>query len=501
MSTATPPVSCMEEHPSPEESLELVNDDTPSYPDNWPLPPTPLPSCPGSSKDGEDMEPTPTGAFTPPLQRPTPQLTPPMSSSNNTRPLRSLSNPLAKSNHRKRLSLSFPIATSARNVSSVYTSPNTPTTPTEHDQLSPNDSMAFLTALATQERRVLELREELSKAESELTKLKRQWSIREATKKRHELLQTEIIRGAGIGDAVEGWKGSPIDESEARRRAALAKLTQAGTRGVNGQRHHRTLSLLSPQRTSNPLSFPQPQDLQDADGESVGIPTTLRRSDTLPNPPTRPLSVIETSNAPVGAAPGVKRNSQEVLLRTGKQMAEGFKEGLWAFVEDLKHATVGEGIPNGSNGAPSSRCSSSMEVTSGNVRKKGSKNSLRSMSNSERGKSPDSWQENGPISTSSSSLRWSTASTTLSETSSVSTTHSRSSTPRTSTRYRDHLHIYHLLHLTPILAYICSLLPRPANSNIYTFFHQLGPIFQFHRRRSGRGSASLGNSHISGDTV
>ena len=494
MSTAISQVSCTEKRPPPEESLELVNNDTPSYPDNWPLPPTPLPSCSGSSKDGEDLEPTPTGVFTPPLQRPTAQLTPPMSSSNNTRPLRSLSNPLAKSNHRKRLSLSFPIAPS------VYTSPHTPTTPTEHDQPSPNDSVAFLTALAAQERRVLELREELSKAECELTKLKRQWTIHEATKKRHDLLQTEIIRGAGIGDAVEGWRNSPIDESEAKKRAALAKLTQPSTRGVNGQRHHRTLSLLSPQRASNPHSFPQPRDLQDADGESVNISTTLRRSDTLPNPPTRPLSVTEISNASVSATPGIKRNSQEVLMRTGKQMAEGFKEGLWAFVEDLKHATVGEGIPSGPSGAPTSRCSSSMEVTLSGLRKKGSKNSLRSMSNSERGKSPDSWQENGPISTSS-SLRWSTASTTLSETSSVSTSHSRSSTPRTSTRYRDHLYIYHLLHLTPILAYICSLLPRPANNNIHAFFHQLGPIFQFHRRRSGRGSASLGNSHISGDTV
>ncbi|KAF8425506.1 hypothetical protein EV426DRAFT_521321, partial [Tirmania nivea] len=360
-------------------------------------------------------------------QQPTAQPTPPMSASSTV--LRSSPNASAKSPHRKRLSLSFPIAPSA------YVSPHTPTTPTDYASPSPGDSMAFLTALAAQERRVLELREELGKAEAELTKLKRQWTVREATKKRHELLQTEIIRGV-TGDIAEGIKSPTVEEHEARRRAALAKLTQASTRSVTSQRHHRTLSLLSPQRASYSQ---QSRDQQDY-AEPVRSPTPVRRADTLPTQLTRPLSMTETSSS-VGAAMVLKRNSQDMIMRTGKQMAEGFKEGLWAFVEDLRQATVGEDVPPRPTVAPMSRSNSSLGAPG--ITRQGSKGSLRSVSSGggsrrDREKSPvKSDLESDPLRASHdepSSGRWSTASSALSETSStVSTAHSRSSTPRTST--------------------------------------------------------------------
>ncbi|KAF8420308.1 hypothetical protein BGX38DRAFT_619567 [Terfezia claveryi] len=414
-----------------EKSLELCND-LPRYPDNWPLPPTPF-AISSEGLNEQDAAPrSRSGVFTPPLQgvqpttaRPaTAQPTPPMSAS--SRVLRSSSNASAKSPHRKRLSLSFPIAPS------TYASPHTPTTPTDYVAPSPNGSMAFLTALAAQERRVLELREELAKSETELAKLKRQWSIHEATKQRHELLQTEIILVA-TGDVAEGIKSPTTEEHEARRRAALAKLTQASTRSVTSQRHHRTLSLLSPQRAS----YPQPRDLQ-VNAEPVRGPTPVRRSDTLPTQPTRPLSMTETSSSSVRAALGIKRNSQDMIMQTGKQMAEGFKEGLWAFVEDLRQATVGEDMPPR---PPMSRSNSSLGAPG--VRRQGSKASLRSVSSSGgsrrgREKSPvktdltsDSQQTSHDETPSG---RWSTASSVFSETSSiVSVSHSRSSTPRTST--------------------------------------------------------------------
>ncbi|RPB26986.1 hypothetical protein L211DRAFT_600068 [Terfezia boudieri ATCC MYA-4762] len=416
----------MEELEMSEQSLDLCNN-LPSYPDNWPLPPTPFAISSEGLKEQDAAPRSRSGVFTPPpqgVQPTTAQPTPPMSAS--SRVLRSSSNASAKSPHRKRLSLSFPIAPS------TYASPHTPTTPTDYAAPSPNGSMAFLTALAAQERRVLELREELAKAETELAKLKRQWSIHEATKQRHELLQTEIILGA-TGDVVEGIKSPTIEEHEARRRAALAKLTQASTRSVTSQRHHRTLSLLSPQRAPNP----QPLDLQ-VNAEPVRVPTPVRRSDTLPTQPTRPLSMTETSSSSVRAALGIKRNSQDMIMQTGKQMAEGFKEGLWAFVEDLRQATVGEDMPPR---PPMSRSNSSLGAPG--VRRQGSKASLRSVSSSggsRRGR------EKSPVKTDlvpdpqrtshdeTPSGRWSTASSVFSETSSiVSVSHSRSSTPRTST--------------------------------------------------------------------
>jgi len=38
---------------------------------------------------------------------------------------------------------------------------------------------------------------------------------------------------------------------------------------------------------------------------------------------------------------------KEVLMRTGRQMASDFREGLWTFIEDLRQATVGEEGVNG----------------------------------------------------------------------------------------------------------------------------------------------------------
>jgi len=39
---------------------------------------------------------------------------------------------------------------------------------------------------------------------------------------------------------------------------------------------------------------------------------------------------------------------RDVLIRTGRQMASDFKDGLWTFIEDLRQVTVGEEGVNGS---------------------------------------------------------------------------------------------------------------------------------------------------------
>jgi septal ring factor EnvC (AmiA/AmiB activator) len=58
----------------------------------------------------------------------------------------------------------------------------------------PNDSNGFLVALAGQERRVLELKEELQKAEDELKRLKKQWAHHEAHKKKAEIRHVEQLQ-------------------------------------------------------------------------------------------------------------------------------------------------------------------------------------------------------------------------------------------------------------------------------------------------------------------
>src|SRR3954447_17636338 len=81
-----------------------------------------------------------------------------------------------------RLSLSFPVAASTDSNDSARptpTSSNTssfPPTPAEVSIASPNDPNGFLVSLASQERKVLELKEELQKAEAELETLKRRWA-------------------------------------------------------------------------------------------------------------------------------------------------------------------------------------------------------------------------------------------------------------------------------------------------------------------------------------
>ena len=376
--------------------------------------------------------------------------------------------------HRKRLSLNLPVH------SSTFTFPNTPPSPVDHPE-SLAESTAYLTALAAQERLVLELKEELEKAESELTKLKRQWAIQESTRQRHELLQNEMMRAGTDVEAgeVRGITSPTSEERQSRRRAAMAKLTQMSTRSVTSQRHHRALSLLSPDRLKPP---PNLIDLRDHDADVVDAaakasaapvlvpsPTPLRRADTIPT--RRPVSMIETSS--------LKRQSQDVLLRTGKQMAEGFKEGLWAFVEDLKQATVGD----------DTRPHSPASV----VRRQGSRASLRS-TNSRRERALGNettdltdhheygpWKKPSPIDGVAPSARWST-STTLSEMGQTSLTHSRSSTPRTSTRYK-------------IFGYLLSML-RPAN-----IYHQLGPILHLRSSATRSTASTLGLCHVGLHTV
>ncbi|KAI9769877.1 MAG: hypothetical protein M1839_003574 [Geoglossum umbratile] len=329
---------------------------------------------------------------------------------------------LAGAGHRgKRLSLSFPVqvqpfgATSSRESpsSSASQTPMTPAFPSATDRdaipLPVGDSVGFLVALAAHERRVLELREELGRAEGELERLKRQWALHEATKKRGEVRAVQPLKsmsnnlsGPG-GDGVlskEEIENIELWNVEQKRRRAivtgslanggLKTLASSHRKVISGQRHTRTLSLLSPDRMKYGQPFPQPANLNAElrEGPLEDKPT-LSPSMTLPSakPSVAPKTSSDSSQGN-GDSTARTRNSyhgppREALIRTGRQMAEDFKEGLWTFIEDLRQATVGDEGVN----ATASRTATSpgLSSTPKGAKKKGSKGSLRGNGRSPNG--------------------------------------------------------------------------------------------------------------------
>lgn len=284
----------------------------------------------------------------------------------------------------KRLSLNLPlqpngVSTFMRHTPSSSASA-TPTTTTgsvmsSDTQVSPGGSGSFLTALAAQERRVLELREDLQRAEADLAQLKSQWALHEMTRKRYEIQQVEQLQTFGVlrsdmdGCAEERNEDS-IPSLELDRRKAMGGDTSPTKRKVfSGSRHMRTLSLLSSNAGnyhSQPLTSGGNSSQSATDGDSAGLAS---RSSTVPIllHQTRDTTVNKGSND----RPPVRDPPKDALLRTGKQIAVDFKEGLWTFIEDLRQATVGdEGI--------SATQSRTMSASPAKAHRQPSKMSLRS---------------------------------------------------------------------------------------------------------------------------
>lgn len=245
-----------------------------------------------------------------------------------------------------RLSLSLPIQAADRDF---YNS--TRLTPTSSDpstrqaspatdvvpSLSPNDSGSFLVALAAQERRVLELKEELSRAESELKKLKRRWAVHEASRtvvrSRVETKNAETRTKQPAGSGVKGMNADNEEEIPTRRslefdrrKAILAGVTKDSRRKVISGGHTRALSLLSPVQSSH---HPRPESVSAIDAESKDIV-----SSTLTRETSQESSQVSTSK--------VRHSYQDSATSGVKQIAEDIKSGLWSFMEDLRQATVGD---------------------------------------------------------------------------------------------------------------------------------------------------------------
>lgn len=293
------------------------------------------------------------------------------------------SRPNGAARHSKRLTLNFPInvpiptsdpspspGSMTPVLSSARQSPGLPAgTPGTFEEQDEGNNL--LTAIASQERRVLELREELQNAETQLTTLKKQWTSSERTRKRAEIsyhaepllplkspdqptvdTSSNHRREQSIG-ATDSSAASARLSRDLERRHSLRTATAGSKVSANGRRvfqgsHTRTLSLLS--AASDSAYRKPPADLEQ--GRSDERISRVPRAATLPSVERSAETglLTEDSKADDLFSPWrttVPPPSREALMRTGKQMASDLREGLWTFLEDIRQATVGEEGING----------------------------------------------------------------------------------------------------------------------------------------------------------
>ncbi|KAL8680059.1 MAG: hypothetical protein Q9186_003698 [Xanthomendoza sp. 1 TL-2023] len=181
-------------------------------------------------------------------------------------------------------------------------------------------SSSFLTALATQERRVLELREELQKAEDDLSRLRKQWATYEAIKKRNEFRHREQLQNLGPASRFTYEEDRKrvhertSEDSSGSCSAALDGGPQTAHRASEENAYKDAFTAFK-SRHLKPHPWP---GLAGANLASVTIQYRITINDS-------------TSGQP-----------KEVFLETGKQLVGDLREGLWTFFEDLRQATVGE---------------------------------------------------------------------------------------------------------------------------------------------------------------
>lgn len=195
---------------------------------------------------------------------------------------------------------------------------------------------------------MLELKEELTKAEADLNTLKTHWTHHEANKRRNEVRKVAALQplNTSLANAPPGQYEDDGSNSwaqkEMERRKNLLNNTKTSQRKVfSGSRHLRTLSLLSPDRLQSP-SFPQPLDLHD-DPSSNSRPQLPARASTSSDITRQVVNAGEHDRYDMGGMPTIQR---EQLIRAGTQMAADFKKGLFTFMEDIRQATVGDEAVN-----------------------------------------------------------------------------------------------------------------------------------------------------------
>lgn len=257
------------------------------------------------------------------------------------------------SRHKNRLSLTLPVAlplsdgprlaespailAASAMASSV---PQTPLETTSSVATSPSNANEFIIAIAAQERRVLELKEELAQAETELARLKKQWASEEVYRKRSNSHRGDLFNAqASIDDdaLVASRRSVELD----RRKHILQGQTtpaQARRKVIRGG-HARTLSLLSPVRTDSVFSLNEA-----AQADPIALPSVEQRTAQLTHPTLAKRSTWQPRSQPPSVASVVGVPS----------IVEDFKLGFRAFVEDIRQITVGDEPVTGQSQRPMS---------------------------------------------------------------------------------------------------------------------------------------------------
>ncbi|KAK4565810.1 hypothetical protein LTR86_003659 [Recurvomyces mirabilis] len=264
----------------------------------------------------------------------------------------------------------------------------------------------FLTAIAAQERRVLELKEELHRAEAHLNKLKLSWTQHEANKKRNDarrLTQLQPLQTSPTGADIEEDADGPgmLMQQEMERRKALINGGRSSNRTVfAGSRHARTLSLLSPGREEvrspvgrmGPPPPPRKESLAGVRRPSLDSIASAKRPALLARTSTTPDLTTEISRS---AKPSIdlsdsleKSIDHEALLQTGKKMATDFRDGLWTFLEDLRQATVGDEATQHQSVVPGASPTLRRHASTRTVQSRSSKTRLRPASKDRGTKTP-----------------------------------------------------------------------------------------------------------------
>ncbi len=295
--------------------------------------------------------------------------------------------PRRNTRHTKGLSLNFPILLPPQQL--FPTSSPTTASPTTALIASPRrkagsgpsaqhpaqsacrTSNDFLTSVATQERKVLELREELTKADVELTALKKQWATYEADKKQDEVRQ--FRRMAVPPDELPNptATASTDQEEERRKRKALAEMSNMnglartdstilsgrGSKRVFEGKHTRALSLLSPASTKPPpgrlidelvASDENPHNEDSASNQQPGKPSLshMPTLDGLASPECLHIGFGKTYKNLAGNRRSLEPGAADEFIKQGRQVVDGVREGLWTFLEDIRQATVGNEAAN-----------------------------------------------------------------------------------------------------------------------------------------------------------
>ena len=259
----------------------------------------------------------------------------------------------------KSSSLSFPVLASNATISNIQTisqdskarPPKRPGNGLRITVPSAAHDSSFLTTLAAQERRVLELKEELGKAEESLTNLKKQWSSYESrrrdseSKKLHRMkpLQTDGPPTPRFPSYAGGTTTPRAMFEEMQRRKVSTDHIKPSPRRrrFSGSRQMRALSLVSPDTLKK---FAELSELERKE-KVVRVQSPILVDSPNPQPPTPDLIHEEDeednetgTTSPSSQSPQHRRHT----VRSSMQMAADFREGLWTFFEDLKQATYGE---------------------------------------------------------------------------------------------------------------------------------------------------------------